>query len=142
MAKFKMKNRPKKPTPPEHVSFEVGNYVTVGWMLECIEKFKIEHPDRTPREMMVETESCDYEGTRMFLTAPPQSQTTYEAMLMTYKVELKAYQMWQQKHKKEIEKAKAVKKKETVKRKLERTKERLEKEMTEVNHKLAKAVLR
>ncbi|KKL23674.1 hypothetical protein LCGC14_2422990, partial [marine sediment metagenome] len=136
MAKFKMKNRPKKPTDPQHVSFEVGNYVTVGYMLECIEKFKTEHPDRTPREMMVEGESCEYEGTRMFLTAPPQSQTTYAGMLQLYKVELKAYQMWQQKHKREIEKAKVVKKKETAMRKLERTKLRLEKEMTEVNHKL------
>ena len=116
--------------------------MTVGHMLECIEKFKTENPDRTPKEMMVEGEYCEYDGTRMFLTASPQSQIFYEAELMTYKVELKAYQMWQQKHKKEIEKAKAVKKKETAMRKLERTKERLEKEMTEVNHKLAKVVLR
>ena len=136
MATFKMRNRPKKPTEPEHVSFEVGNYVTVGYMLECIEKFKTENPDRTPRDMMVEGESCEYEGTRVFLTAPPQSQTSYEATLMTYKVELKAYQMWQQKHKKEIEKAKVVKKKETAARKLERTQVRLKKELEEVEKRI------
>ena len=142
MAKFKTKNRPKKPTEPEHVSFEVGNYVTVGYLLECIEKFKIENPDHTPRDMMMEAESCSYEETRMFLTAPPPSQKEYELKHLAYKIKLKAYKVWQQKHKKEIEKAKAVKKKETAVHKLERTKTRLEKEMTEVNHKLAKVVLR
>ena len=142
MAKFKMKNRPKKPTDPQHVTFEVGNYVTLEYMLGCVEKFKIENPDHNPRDIMIEAESCSYEGTRIFLTALPPSQKEYKLKHLAYKIELKAYTVWQQKHKKEIEKAKAVKKKKTATRKLERIKIRLEKETTEVNHKLAKIVLR
>ncbi len=138
MSKFVMKNRPKKPTEPTHVNYEVGNYVSVGYMLECIEKFKIENPDHTPRDMTVEAESCTYEGTRMFLTGPPPSQKDYEAKHLTYKIELKAYQMWQKKHKKEIEKHKAAKKKATAKRKLENTMVRLNKELEAVESKLAK----
>ena len=95
MAKFKKRNRPKKPTEPQHVSYKVGNYVTVGYLLECIEKFKAENPDPTDREMMVEAEHCDYTGSTMFLTAPAPSWTAYEASLQTYKIELKAYKAWQ-----------------------------------------------
>ncbi len=56
MAEFKMRNRPKKPTAPKHITFEVGDDVTFGYMLECIEKFKSENPDRNPRDMMVEVD--------------------------------------------------------------------------------------
>ena len=142
MAKFVMKTRPKKPTKPQHVNYKVGYYVSVGYMLECIEKFKTENPDHTPRDMMVEVYDDSYDGTYMVLTGLPPSQGDYEKKHQTYKIELKAYQMWQNKNKTQIEKHKASEKKARAKRKLERTKTRLEKEMTEVNHKLAKVVLR
>ena len=138
MVKFKMKNRPKKPTKPREVNYKVGNYVTVEYLLECIEKFKAENPDPTDREMMVEAEHCDYTKSTMFLTAPAPSWTAYEASLQTYKIELKAYKAWQAQNKKAIEKTKVVKKKQIAKRKLLRRMERLTKELEETKYKLAK----
>ena len=139
MSKFKMRDRPKKPARPEHVSYEVGNFVTVGYMLECIEKFKIENPGRTDRELMVDAEENGYTGSCMFLTAPPQSQTAYEIDIQLYRVELKSYKAWQMQYKTQIKKHKAAEKKATAKRKLERTKVKLLKEMEAVAIKLEKA---
>ena len=142
MAKFKMMSRPKKPTEPIHISYELGNYMSIGYVLECIEKFKIENPDHTPIDMQMEAEYDSYDGTRIYLTSPPPSQKDYEKKHLAYKIELKAYQMWQKKNKKDIEKAKAVKKKETAERKLKLTIERLEKDMSTAKAKLAKTTLR
>lgn len=139
MSKFVMKNRPKKPTEPWHVSFEIGNYVTLGRVLECIEKFKEENPNCIDREIMLEAEYTNYDGVVMLITAPPTSQCIYEANLQKYKVELNAYQIWQKKHKKEIEKHKAAEKKATAKRKLENTMVRLAKELEDTETKLRKA---
>ena len=139
MSKFEMKSRPKKPTEPQHINYKVGNYVTVGYMLECIEKFKTENPDHTPRDMMVEAYDDSYDGTYMVLTGPPPSQSDYVKKHLAYKIELKAYQMWQKANKPQIDKHKAVKKKATAKRKLLHSMERLTKELETVEAKLAKS---
>ena len=138
MAKFEMKTRPKKPTQPSHESFELGNYVSMAYMLECIEKFKNENPDHTPSDMMVEAYDDDYDGPRMLLTSPPPSQKEYEAKHQAYKLALKTYQMWQKANKPQIDKHKAAEKKATAKRKLLRRMESLTKELEGVEGKLAK----
>jgi hypothetical protein len=138
MSKFVMKNRPKKPTEPRTIYFEVGDYVTLGYFTECVEKFKAENPDRSPKQIMLSVEE-GYEGYVLQLEATPQSQMDYEATLQTYKVELQAYESWRVKHKKEIEKWKAAGKKVIAKRKLEKRMVRLAKELEEVEAKLVKA---
>ena len=138
MAKFKMRNRPKKPAKPEETTKDVGNYVTLGYLLECAEKFKIENPGRTNREIMIETMDCEYTGARIFLSVPPQSFSIYEADLETYKIELKSYKAWQVQYKTQIEKHTAAEKKAITKRKLLRRMESLTKELEGVEGKLAK----
>ena len=138
MSKFVMKIRPKKPTQPQESTKDVGNYVTFGYLLECVEKFKIENPGRTNREIMIETMDCEYTGARIFLTAPPRSFSLYEADLETYKIELKSYKAWQVQYKTQIAKHKAAEKKATAKRKLLRRMESLTKELEGVEGKLAK----
>ena len=137
MSKFVMKQRPKKPTEPRTVRYEVGNYVTLGYMQECIEKFKTENPDRSEREIMLNVEETYWHGGfSIYLEAPPQSQRDYEAKLEAYKIELKQYKGWQQAHTEQITKYRENKKKRAAKTKLQRTKERLEKEMAAVEAKL------
>ena len=138
MSKFVIKNRPKKPAEPQYVNYNVGNYVTVGYVLECIEKFKAENPDLTTRELTLEARDDDYLGSHMFLTAPPQSHKNYEIKMETYKTELRAYKAWQGQYKTQIEKHKAAEKKATAKRKLLRRMESLTKELEGVESKLAK----
>ncbi len=139
MSKFVMKNRPKKPTEPRSVQYEVGNLVSLGYLNECVEKFKTENPGLIESGISLEVEQNWFEGWYIFLTAPPESYNIYEKKLMAYKVELKAYQMWQKKHKTQIVKAKATEKKATAKRKLMRTMERLNKELEATESKLAKS---
>ncbi len=139
MSSFKMRNRPKKPTEPKTISFEVGKYVALEYLLECVEKFKEEHPDRNPKEILVTVEETAWAGMSVFLEAPPRSQREYEAKQEAYKLELKAYKSWQDGHAPEIQKHKAVKKKATAKTKLKRTQERLNKELAAVEVKLGKA---
>ena len=138
MAKFKMRNRPKKPAKPEETTKNVGNYVTLGYLLECVEKFKIENPGRTDREIMFETQECNHTGSRIVLTAPPRSFSIYEDDLETHHIELKSYKAWQVQYKTQIATHKAAEKKATDKRKLLRTMERLNKELEGVESKLAK----
>jgi hypothetical protein len=135
--KFKMQNRPRKPSAPAHTEYDVGNYVSLTYFLECVDAFKTANPKVNPGCIMVETEHDDYSGTRISLQAPPESYASYEQAIKDYKVELKAYTMWQKKFKPQIAKAKAAKKKATAKRKLERTMERLNKELEAVEGKLA-----
>jgi uncharacterized protein YdiU (UPF0061 family) len=137
MSKFKMRNRPKKPSEPSRVTFEVGDWVSVGYMLECIEKFQAENPGSTTREMMVETEQRDYHEMVIVLTAPAQSQQDYEADLQSYKIDHKAYKAWQEKHKVEIAKAKVVAKEKRAQTKLETTRARLLAELEKVENKLS-----
>jgi hypothetical protein len=139
MSRFKMRPRPKKPTEPRTITFEVGCYVTLGYMLECVEKFKAENPDRSEREIMLAIEDTSWgEDNTIVLNAPPQSQRDYEAKLEEYKLELKAYKSWQKSHEKEIDKWKAAEKKRAAKRKLTRTLERLNNEIEKVEAKLVK----
>jgi hypothetical protein len=139
MSKFKMRTRPKKPSEPASVSYEVGDHVSVGYLLECIEKFKAENPGRSEREITLEIEHEWHDGYGIYLVAPPETYRAYEKKLAEYKLDLKAYQSWQKAHPKEIEKHKAAQKKATAKRKLARTKDRLVKEMAAVEAKLEKA---
>ncbi len=139
MSSFKMRPRPKKPTEPRTETFEVGCHVTLGYLLECVEKFKTENPDRSDREIMLCTEETDWHGWTIMLEVPPQSQREYEAKLQAYKIEVKAYKMWQGKHEVEIDKHKIKEKKAAAKRKLKRTQERLAKEMAAIEAKLEKA---
>jgi hypothetical protein len=137
---FKMRARPKKPTQPRTITFEVGCYVTLGYFNECVEKFKTENPDRSEREIMLAIEDTDWDhNTAIVLSAPPQSQRDYEAKVDAYKIELKAYKMWQGSHEVEIDKHKVKEKKAAKKRKLKRTQERLVKEMAAIEAKLEKA---
>jgi hypothetical protein len=140
-SKFKMRPRPKKPSEPRTITFQVGSYVTLGYMNECVEKFKAENPDRSEREIMlsVETMECWREDYTIILSAPPQSQRNYEAKLNEYKLELKAYKSWQKAHEKEIDKHKIKEKKAAAKRRLNRTLERLSKEIEKVEAKLVKS---
>jgi hypothetical protein len=140
MAAFKMRPRPRKPTEPQTITFEVGGFVTLGYFLECVEQFKTENPDRSPREIMLNIEEKDWGCPRwtIVLEAPPQSQAAYEKKLEEYKIEFKAYKMWQKAHEKEIDKHKIKAKKATAKRKLKRTQERLKKEMAAIEAKLEK----
>ncbi len=139
MSKFVLKNRPKKPQAPTHVTYPVGNWISLSHFLECVEKFKNEWPDMNPAHIGVEAEHDDYEGARIYLEAPPASFGNYEEKIDKYRVEYKAYKAWQIKHKKEILKAKEEQKIKAAKHKLERTKDRLTKEMEEVDAKLEKA---
>ncbi len=140
MSKFKMRPRPKKPTEPRTITFEVGCYVTLGYMLECIEKFKTENPDRSEREIMLTIDDTNWgENNTIVLSAPPQSQRDYEAKLEAYKLDLKAYKSWQKSHEKEINKWKLAEKKKAAKRKLKRSQDRLVKELAVVEAKLEKA---
>jgi hypothetical protein len=139
MSKFVMKKRPKKPTKPRTISYEVGNYVTLGYMKECIEKFKTENPDRSEREIMLNIEETYWGGFTICLEAPPESQRGYEAKLEEYKIQLKEYKVWQEAHPEQITKYRENQKKKAAKTKLERTKERLAKEMAAVEAKLEKA---
>jgi hypothetical protein len=135
-----MRPRPKKPSEPATITFEVGCYVTLGYMLECIEKFKVENPDRSEREIMLAIEDTNWgENNTIVLSAPPQSHAAYEVDLAAYKLDLKAYQSWQKSHEKEIDKWKVAEKKKVAKRKLKRTQERLTKEMAAIEAKLEKA---
>ncbi len=136
MSSFKMRNRPKKPSGPRHVDTRVGNYVSLSYLLETIEKFKIYNPEVDPRDIMLEAQNDWYEGGSIYLTAPPQPREVYEEELQEYKIEYKSYQAWQVKYKKEIAKHNAAKKKATTKTKLKRTQTRLNKELMVVQAKL------
>ncbi len=139
MSKFEMRPRPKRPTLPRHVTFEVGGYVTLGYLHECVEKFKTENPGRSEQEIMLSIENEDYCDSRIYLNAPPESHRGYEKKLEAYQIELKSYKMWKGKYEVEIGKCKAVEKKKVAKRKLKRTEDRLIKEMEAVKAKLEKA---
>ncbi len=140
MSKFKMRNRPKRPAKPSHVNMEIGNYFTLGYLLESIDRFKEENPEVDSKDIKIESEDNGYDGVVVFLTAPPQAAEIYDAKLDTYKIELKVYEAWRVKNKKEITKHKAAQKKLTAKRKLERSKERLAKELATVEAKLKGAM--
>lgn len=139
MSNFKMRNQPKRPAAPQHIDMEVGNYFTLSYMSESIEKFKSENPGVDPKDIMIEAEDNGYDGTTIILTSPPQSKEIYDKKIQEYKIERKAYDAWRVKYKKEIGKYKAAKKKLVAKRKLERSKERLTKELAAVEGKLEKA---
>lgn len=138
MSKFVMQHKPKRPSEPRTVNMEIGGYVTLGYLLECVEKFKVENPDRSEREIMFSVEDNTWDGNTIYINAPPQTMKAYEAQMQTYKVDLKAYQMWQKKHPKEIAKRKEAEKKKVLKRKLLRRMERLTKELEGVESKLCK----
>ena len=138
MSEFKLRNKPKTPTMPKSIEYDVGDYIGFADMVRLMEEFKEEHSDRHPEDMYVQVDALDYSSCIM-LCAPPESQKDYEAKLEAYKMDLKSYKRWQATHKKEIEKAKVKKKKDVAKRKLERTKKRLSKEMDDVVAKLEKA---
>ncbi len=145
MSKFEMRPRPRKPTQPKHVTFEVGSRVTLGYLHECVEKFKTENPGRSEQEIMLSIEqegySCDsiYSYDSIYLNAPPESHRGYEKKLEAYQIELKSYKMWQGKYEVEIGRCRAAEKKKVAKRKLKRTEDRLIKEMAAVKAKLEKA---
>lgn len=138
MSKFVMKTRPKKPTQPTSVQYEVGECVSLAYLNECVEKFKTENPGLIKSSINVEVEENWSEGWYIFLTAPPESYNIYLTKLNQYNITLKEYKEWQKKNKKSIETHKARNKTATAKRKLERTRERLMKEMKGVESKLAK----
>jgi hypothetical protein len=139
MTTFKMRNRPKKPIEPRTISFEVGCMVTLGYFQECVEKFKTENPDRSEREIMVVIEDTDWgHNNSIHLSAPPESQRDYETKKEEYKLELKAYKMWQGAHEKEIDIHKVKQKKRAARTKLLRSQERLNKELAKVQAKLEK----
>ena len=100
MSKFVMKNRPKKPTEPRHVNYEMGNYLSLEYMQECIDAFKKENPEVDSKDITIEAKENEYNSAVIYLTAPPESRTLYDAKLQTYRIELKAYKVWQEKHKK------------------------------------------
>ncbi len=139
MSKFKMRPRPKKPTKPRHVTFEVGAHVTLGYLHECVEKFKTENPGRSEQEIILSIEEGDYSCYSIYLNAPPESHRGYEKKLEAYQIELKSYKMWQGKYEVEIGRCRAAEKKKVAKRKLKRTEDRLIKEMAAVKAKLEKA---
>lgn len=139
MTKFKMRNRPKKPAEPRHVDMEVGNYVTLSYLMESVEKFKVENPEVDSKDITVESMYDDCGGISIYLTAPLQSREIYDKKIQEYKIELEVYESWRVKYKKEIEKHKAATKKLIAKRKLERLKERLNKELAAAEAKLEKA---
>lgn len=137
MSEFKLRNRPKKPSVSTSVQHYIGNYVSVEYLLECIEEFKTKYSERDLTMMRLEAD-CNYEEKEVYvyLLLPPHSYKEYERKLLDYKVAIKEYQEWQKKYKKQIEKAKVEKRKKIAKNKLERTKIRLAKEMEEVKSKL------
>lgn len=139
MSKFIMKNRPKKPSEPQSVHIEVGDRVSLGYLNECVERFKVENPGLIEEGIHLELMENWYEGYSIFLTAPPESYNTYHTKLNLYKAEMRAYKAWQKKNKNNIEKCKAMKKKATAKRKLENTMVRLTKELEDAETKLKKA---
>jgi hypothetical protein len=139
MSSFKMRPRPKKPTEPRPISYEIGDSVTVGYLLECVEKLKLENPDRSDNQIRLQIEHEWHDGYGIYLVAPPVAYRVYEEKLAAYKLDLKAYQSWQKAHPKEIEKEKAKQKKATAKRKLKRIEDRLNKELDAVKAKLEKA---
>ena len=141
MSSFKMRTRPKKPTQPQTITFEVGSCVTLEYLLEHVEKFKAENPDRSPKEIMLEIEETDWHDRRanILLSVPPQSQKSYEAKVEAYKLDVKAYKSWQKGHEKEIDLWKVAEKKKAAKRKLKWTQKRLNKELAAVEVKLGKA---
>ena len=140
MSKFVMKNRPKKPSEPRTITMEVGNYTTLGYFLECVEKFKTENPDRSEREIMLSIEDTDW-GDRETITlnVGPEGQKEYEAKKEKYLLDFGIYRTWMHTHKKEIAKWKAAEKNRVAKRKLVRTQDRLTKELAGVKAKLEKA---
>ncbi len=139
MSKFVLKNRPKKPAAPSYVTHAVGNDISLEYFLKSIDKFKDENPGMNPSHITVETEHDDYSGTTILLTSPATSFTSYKQRIREYRWDLKAYQTWQSKNKKQIETAKAQEKKDRAQRKMERTKERLTKELVLIDARLEKA---
>ncbi len=139
MGSFKMRNRPKKPAEPMHVSMNIGNCVALDYLLGKIEVFKAKYPDVDPADIMIEAESNDYYGSQIELNAPPEAQSIYDKKLEAYRAEFRVYEEWRKKHKNQIEKHQAEKKKATAKTKLEQTQTMLNKKLAEVKAKLEKA---
>ena len=134
MSEFKMRTRPKKPSEPETVYFNVGCYVTLAYLNECVRKF-IDNNGLDERDVMVEAdEGCD--GYTIELHSVPASMVEYEVLVDLYKVELASYKRWAAAHTKEIEKHKEEMKVVRKRNKLERTRDRLTAELAAVEGKL------
>lgn len=139
LATFEMRNRPRKPREPKPIYEELGCSISVLDLEKKIEDLKTKYPDVSADTFQLCVDyGWDGELGVIQIHVPPASWSVYEANMEKYRDDLKDYNAWRKKHKRQIDDWKAKEKKATAKRKLERTQERLQKELADVENKLNK----